>query len=138
LTALVLVAELVLACLCAWLALPPRHGVTRDNYGRIEVGMTLEQVEAILGMPPGDHGQAHGRIHSYSDGGDRGPWDYSTHHWQWAGDDIAIQVGGLPPRLEQMAPSLRDLPQEIPRHNRSDDRPAVTEQADQLVQVLDL
>jgi hypothetical protein len=51
LTALVLVTELRLVCLCVWLALPPPHGVTRDNYDRIEPGMTLAEVEAVLGGP---------------------------------------------------------------------------------------
>jgi hypothetical protein len=31
--------------------LPPRPGVTQANFDRIEVGMTLEEVETILGGP---------------------------------------------------------------------------------------
>ena len=31
--------------------LPPRPGVTKANFDRIEVGMTLAEVEAILGEP---------------------------------------------------------------------------------------
>ena len=32
--------------------LPPKPGVTMENFDRIEKGMTREQVEAILGKPP--------------------------------------------------------------------------------------
>jgi hypothetical protein len=33
----------------------PRHDISPEGYERIDVGMTLEEVEAILGGPPGDH-----------------------------------------------------------------------------------
>jgi hypothetical protein len=35
-----------------WYALTPRHGMTKANFRRIQVGMTLEEVEEILGRPP--------------------------------------------------------------------------------------
>jgi hypothetical protein len=40
--------------LFAWLGLP-RPGVTRANYERIQEGMTLPEVESILGGPPGNY-----------------------------------------------------------------------------------
>lgn len=40
-------------CLSAWLLSRP-HPVNRANFQRIQVGMTLAEVEDILG-PPGDH-----------------------------------------------------------------------------------
>jgi hypothetical protein len=46
----------VAACLgLAWAVvamLSPRLGVTQANFNRIEFGMTLAEVEAILGKPP--------------------------------------------------------------------------------------
>jgi hypothetical protein len=33
----------------------PRPRLTAENYGRIRPGMTLAEVEAILGAPPGDY-----------------------------------------------------------------------------------
>jgi hypothetical protein len=42
---------LVALAAAAWL-LWPRTAITRENFDRIEVGMTLAEVEAILGGPP--------------------------------------------------------------------------------------
>jgi hypothetical protein len=51
------IAGLFPACFCVILALfailPPRPGVTKANFDRIEVGMTLPEVEAILGTDRG-------------------------------------------------------------------------------------
>jgi hypothetical protein len=33
----------------------PRQFINRENFERIEVGMTVEEVKTILGLPPGDH-----------------------------------------------------------------------------------
>jgi hypothetical protein len=33
----------------------PRPGITRENFDRTEVGMTEDEVEAILGGPPGTY-----------------------------------------------------------------------------------
>jgi hypothetical protein len=35
--------------------LTPRHRINRESLEKIQVGMTLEEVEAILGVPPGDY-----------------------------------------------------------------------------------
>jgi hypothetical protein len=51
------VAGLVTACFCVILAvlalLPPGPRVTKTNFDRIEIGMTLSEVEAILGTDRG-------------------------------------------------------------------------------------
>ena len=51
------VAGLLTACFCVILAvltvLPLHPGVTKANFDRIEIGMTLPEVEAILGTDRG-------------------------------------------------------------------------------------
>ena len=51
----IVLAGILAACVCATLAvlalLPPRPGVTLANIERIEKGMTLAEVEKILGGP---------------------------------------------------------------------------------------
>jgi hypothetical protein len=39
----------LLAGLCVWSLALPRPGITRENYERIREGMTIEEVEAVLG-----------------------------------------------------------------------------------------
>lgn len=61
-------SRITLAALVAMLGLAflslrpqaPGAGITKANYERITVGMTLQEVEAVLGCPPGDYtdGQA--------------------------------------------------------------------------------
>ena len=50
-----LLASLIAASVCVGLAvlamLPPRPGVTKANFDRIEVGMQIEEVECILAGP---------------------------------------------------------------------------------------
>ena len=48
-------ALLVAAC-GVWMIVANRHGITADGYEKIQNGMTQQQVEAILGGPPGDYG----------------------------------------------------------------------------------
>src|ERR1035438_7357980 len=48
----ILVASIGVA-LAVLALLPPRPGVTKENYDRIAIGMTYDEVEAILG-PPGE------------------------------------------------------------------------------------
>ncbi len=40
----------------AWLLTRPNPEISRDSYDRIQEGMTLAEVEAIVGAPPGDYG----------------------------------------------------------------------------------
>jgi hypothetical protein len=45
-----------LVAFVAWLWLvPPHHHINRDSFEKIRRGMTQAQVEAILGVPPGDY-----------------------------------------------------------------------------------
>jgi hypothetical protein len=40
--------------LTLWLTTPKKH-VTRAAFDRIQEGMTLAEVEGLIGLPPGDH-----------------------------------------------------------------------------------
>lgn len=35
--------------------LTPRHRINHGSFEKIQVGMTLEEVEALVGVPPGDY-----------------------------------------------------------------------------------
>jgi hypothetical protein len=77
---------LLIALLAAALLLAPTprraSAITRENFDRIQVGMTKADVEAILGGPPG----------KYTDRPD--PVDYhgiSFRHW-WIGDEAVITI----------------------------------------------
>jgi hypothetical protein len=48
-----LLAMLVVLGVCVW-ALWPQSAITRENAAKIQKGMTLAEVEAILGEPPRD------------------------------------------------------------------------------------
>ena len=50
---IVAVSFAAIACLAVGVlaVLPPRPGVTKANFDRIEIGMTLEEVERIFGRP---------------------------------------------------------------------------------------
>jgi hypothetical protein len=54
------VAGILAVCICLTLGvlaiMPPRPGVTKANFDRIEEGMTLPEVEAILGSDRGSRG----------------------------------------------------------------------------------
>jgi len=82
---LVLFATGALA-LSAWL-MPARPGVTRSNFERVQDGMTLAEVSAVLGEPsdvsPG--GRAWGALHD----GPR-PINYAKH--VWGGDTGGVYV----------------------------------------------
>jgi hypothetical protein len=49
---------------------PPPTGITPAAYGRIKEGMRLEDVERIIGMPPGDYRDDDGKARAAS------PWQY--------------------------------------------------------------
>jgi hypothetical protein len=48
-------AFLVVAGTVAWATLSHRPLITREQYNRIQPGMTLADVEAVFGVPPGDY-----------------------------------------------------------------------------------
>jgi hypothetical protein len=53
---IVLLGGLISAAAGSCLLWPRLSVITEENYGKIRVGMTLEQVEAILGGPAGHYG----------------------------------------------------------------------------------
>jgi hypothetical protein len=56
----------LLGCgLIVWLTYP-RHRLNQASYERIEVGMTLEEVEAILGGPAADYTGGRASIRFYA------------------------------------------------------------------------
>jgi hypothetical protein len=50
-----LVAVVGAVCLTVAFSAGQRPRITQANFERIKVGMRLEEVEAILGVPPGDY-----------------------------------------------------------------------------------
>ena len=69
--------------------LPPRHRINPESFEKIQVGMTLEEVEAILGVPPGDYAT---KQHVYDLWGGDGVVLGLRHRIAWAGDEGAIHV----------------------------------------------
>lgn len=55
-----------------WFVLAPSHRITEENIRKIQAGMSVADVEAILGAPPGD---------------------YSTHAVRFTGSPL---MGGIP------------------------------------------
>jgi hypothetical protein len=51
-----LAAGLIVLAVGTWLLWPQPTAITEENYGKIRVGMTREEVEAILGGPAGRYG----------------------------------------------------------------------------------
>jgi hypothetical protein len=79
-------ASLALAAyLAVWLTTPHLHPVNRDNFERIQLRMTLAEVEAIVEYPPGDY--TTGPIFT-------GPWTMgSIQRWKrWYSDEGEIAV----------------------------------------------
>jgi hypothetical protein len=79
-----------------WL-LQPKPRIDQESYDRIKVGMTLAEVEAIIGAPPGDYGVGTGEIEVWF------TWEVKTGdvHWprlpagerkEWLGQQHAITV----------------------------------------------
>jgi hypothetical protein len=61
----------------------PRHGVTRQNAERVQVGMTRGEIERCLGGPAGDYSRGEALpVYGYKllDGR------------EWVGDDCAVHV----------------------------------------------
>ncbi len=56
---LVLLAVLLLVGSGAWLLWPrtPGHRINRESLRQIHFGMTEPEIEAVLGVPPGDYGR---------------------------------------------------------------------------------
>ena len=79
---------------------PPRHNINADGYHKIELGMTEQEVESVLGVPAGDYGPGKGEI---LDDGVFTVTSYSIitdpNGNKWLADSFAITVcfddGGL-------------------------------------------
>jgi hypothetical protein len=94
------VAAVLVASYLALRWAAPRHHINKEGFDAIRVGMSEQEVEAILGGPPGDY-SATGAVPcpaAYASSGtllDRGVEDLRS----WVGDDAAINVafdaGGL-------------------------------------------
>jgi hypothetical protein len=67
----------------------PRHRITRENIAKIQHGMTLAEVEELLGASPGNHsrGMAQGLV-LYT-----GEALWHAHHaCDWVADDVSVRV----------------------------------------------
>jgi hypothetical protein len=65
--------------------LPPRPGVTKENFDRIKEGMTRAEVEAIFGEPPNS------RIWNIFEKGDGGLFEWDN---AYSGDSARITLDG--------------------------------------------
>lgn len=58
---LLVLVGVALVLLGGWLTLwpsRPQHRISRESFARIQVGMTAQEVESILGVPAGDYATA--------------------------------------------------------------------------------
>jgi|SRR5579859_6458546 len=55
LVGLVSFAVLAMLVVGLWFVTAPRHRINPDGFARIQVEMTLDEVESILRIPPGDY-----------------------------------------------------------------------------------
>lgn len=77
--AVTLASAITLFCFLSW----ERSPISRSNFERIRIGMKEEDVEAILGGPPGYYGKPkYGTSHIGQD-----------KHETWWGNDCAVFVG---------------------------------------------
>jgi len=68
--------------------LTPRHRISRENYEKIQVGMTPQGLEALLGVPPGDY-STRPCFSIENDGGWR---DWSARQITWTSNEGSIGV----------------------------------------------
>ncbi len=85
----------VLAGVAAFAARPRPNRVTRANYERIREGMTLAEVQAILG-PPGDYSSRPSDLYGLGNGGSEEWWkegeDSGGGPTLWESDEGIISV----------------------------------------------
>jgi hypothetical protein len=94
-----LLAAVVLLSIVAALVLWPRPGITRANATRIQVGMTLAEVEAVLGGPPRDEAVNQNVVDLDIVGQGKlleAIARMSRHHRQWQSDEVRIYVDFFP------------------------------------------
>src|SRR5687768_7409723 len=71
----------------------PRHNISQAGFDAIQLGMTQEEVEAILGGPPGIYGRKDPDEVPWFDqidGNSRDRW--ALPMMQWVGDNFGIAV----------------------------------------------
>ena len=80
----------VLPGVALWLLLRPAAplGIGRSAYKHIQEGMTPAEVEAVIGLPPGDYRSDPGRPGAYAEL----PPGPGFHILGWVNDDCNIQV----------------------------------------------
>ena len=79
--------------LVVWAVLRSGDRITEGNYERIREGMTLAEVEALLGGPPGDYtrGQADPLFITTSGDPANNVWLRGTIH-AWQGPQLTVEV----------------------------------------------
>ena len=87
---------LLLGGLFLWLMVP-RHRITADSIRRIELGMTHQQVEIILGGQAGNY--SHPKTHAIYSFGCTGPpidelrnCNSARHVEEWIGQNAAVKI----------------------------------------------
>jgi hypothetical protein len=74
----------------------PRHRINRENIDKIQVGMSLEDVESLLGAPPGDYTRGNFLLltqdHPRNIYWAASPLDLTWGDARWIGDDAAVAV----------------------------------------------
>ncbi len=77
----------------AWLTKSP---INRDTFERIEEGMTVKEVEELIGLPPGSYGTAWQRVNVLGDEADHKFWHLSHEkkyvHWSSNDGEITVSV----------------------------------------------
>ena len=73
----------------------PKSAINQENFDRIQVGMTEDEVEAILGGPPGNYTDRRYPM-SYTGG--------SLLYRSWIGDGGVISIGGSRDQDDPNAP----------------------------------
>jgi len=73
------------------LTAPPRHRITQENIEAIRVGMSEDEVEAILGVPAGNYCSFE-CFYSYPAFARQEPTDLPGNKKEWVGEDNCIRV----------------------------------------------
>jgi hypothetical protein len=98
--------------------LPPRSPINRDAFERIEIGMTVAQVEAAIGLPPGDYGTRWIRVPVLSADAEDEFWRlaHEKKYISWSSDEgeILIRVSPEGVVTNKMFYKLVGSPRETP------------------------